>query len=112
MFRLRCAHTGCDASDWEFEAEGWVSVGDKSFCPQHLSDAQSADGATSDIVGFTEPEDGAEDRYVQRRATRPWVSHTVWWIVHNAIAHPLIAFVPVRAFFRFHDWTSHKMHGK
>lgn len=62
--------------------------------------------------GFKKPEDGSGQRYATRRATTPWARHTFWWILHNAVAHPLIAFVPVRVFFRFHDWTSRRMHGQ
>ena len=68
---------------------------------------QHADG----IVGFDRPEDGSAERYAARRAVRPWSAHAFWWVVHNAVAHPLIAFVPRRLCFRFHDWTSRRMHG-
>lgn len=61
--------------------------------------------------GFKQPEDGSGQRYADRRAKTPWARHTFWWVLHNAVAHPLIAFVPVRVFFRFHDWTSRRMHG-
>lgn len=63
-------------------------------------------------AGFIEPEDGSEERYLRRRQARPWTAHTFWWIVHNAVAHPLIAFLPFRPLFQFHDWTSRRMHGK
>ena len=52
-----------------------------------------------EIRGFAEPEDGSEQRYLARRAVRPWTAHTFWWVVHNAISRPLIAFFPVRVFF-------------
>jgi len=61
--------------------------------------------------GFKTPEDGSGKRYADRRAKTPWARHTFWWVLHNAVAHPLIAFIPVRFFFRFHDWTSRRMHG-
>lgn len=64
------------------------------------------------VAGFTEPEDGSQKRYVDRRKKQPWLAHTAWWIVHNAIAHPLIAVAPWQPFFQFHDWTSRKMHGR
>lgn len=41
-----------------------------------------------------------------------WARHRAWWVIHNSIAHPLIALFPYRPLFNFHDWTSHKMHGK
>lgn len=65
-----------------------------------------------DEVAFSRPEDGSEKRYVERRREVPWTKHTLWWIIHNAVAHPLIAFVPIHETFQFHDWTSRKMHGK
>jgi hypothetical protein len=64
------------------------------------------------IVGFDAPEDGSQGRYVKRRAERPWTAHTFWWVVHNAVAHPLIAVLPIKPLFSFHDWSSRKMHGR
>lgn len=61
---------------------------------------------------FSRPEDGSGERYVERRSSVPWATHTLWWVVHNAIAHPLIAFLPIGPAFTFHDWTSRKMHGR
>lgn len=62
-------------------------------------------------VGFDRPENGSGERYQERRKVRPWASHTFWWVVHNVIAHPLIGLLPFRPLFRFHDWTSERMHG-
>lgn len=62
--------------------------------------------------GFDGPEDGSQRRYNKRNAERPWVTHRFWWLVHNAVSHPLIALVPLKPMFDFHDWTSRKMHGK
>lgn len=69
------------------------------------------------MFGFDQPEDGSEDRYKDRWAL--WegmklgaVRHYTWWLVHNLVAHPLIAVAPIRPAFRFHDWTSHRMHAK
>lgn len=61
--------------------------------------------------GFTEPEDGVEARYEKHKAKVPWVRNKAWWILHNSVAHPLIGVLPVRWAFRFHDWTSRRMHG-
>ena len=61
--------------------------------------------------GFDRPEDGSQKRYIERRKVRPWGAHTFWWVLHNAVAHPLIAFLPFTPLFRFHDWTSRRMHG-
>lgn len=76
-------------------------------CMARLREAPHPDG----IVGFDRAEDGSAHRYARRRADRPWASHSFWWLVHNAVAHPLIAFVPRKPCFDFHDWTSRKMHG-
>src|SRR5580698_6841115 len=62
--------------------------------------------------GFTKPEDGSESRYVKRKTYVKRVPHTFWWLVHNNIAHALIGILPVRVTFKFHDWTSHKLHGR
>lgn len=61
--------------------------------------------------GFDRPEDGSRLRYIDRRKVRSWGAHTLWWVLHNAVAHPLIAFLPFTPLFRFHDWTSRRMHG-
>jgi len=75
--------------------------------------------------GFDKPEDGSERRFVfsavkngqsmpwqDQKVTVPWVKFRLWWLIHNAVAHPLIAIAPRRTFFRFHDFTSRRMHGK
>jgi hypothetical protein len=69
--------------------------------------------STSDerTVGFDRPENGSGERYTERRKGRPWASHTLWWVIHNVVAHPLIGLLPFRPLFRFHDWTSERMHG-
>lgn len=69
-------------------------------------------GRMSEQYGFTQPEDGSEDRYAERQARQSPMRHRFWWLVHNAVAHPLIAFVPKHTTFKFHDWTSRKLHGK
>lgn len=61
---------------------------------------------------FTEPERGSEGRYAKRKTKVPWVQHTMWWVIHNCVSHPLIGVLPFRPFFRFHDWTSVKMHAR
>lgn len=69
------------------------------------------------MFGFDKPEDGSEERFHERirvfeEANKPKAKHHFWWLVHNAIAHPLIALMPIRTFFKFHDWTSHKINGE
>lgn len=69
------------------------------------------------MFGFVDLEDGAGERYITRAAATPpqWpvrVARHAWWIAHNTVAHPLIGLLPVGPFFRLHDWTSRKMHGK
>lgn len=87
--------------------------------PTHDESAADAVEAASthkheanEVRGFDRPEDGSAQRYVARRSARPWVAHTFWWVVHNAVSHLLIGLVPIKPFFRFHDWTSRKMHGR
>jgi hypothetical protein len=59
---------------------------------------------------------GAELRHRKRiakwnAATRvvPGLRHRAWWILHNAIAHPMIGVWPTRATVWFHDWTSKRL---
>ncbi len=37
--------------------------------------------------------------------------HHAWWLVHNLVSHPMIGILPVKATFRFHDWTSYRLNG-
>ena len=116
MFLVTCDNCGALAE----MPDDWVRHGRDWYCPscaptlagRAMSFASAELFKDEDIVGFDRPEDGSEDRYLARRHARPWLSHTAWWWVHNAIAHPLIAFLPFRACFRFHDWTSRRMHGR
>ncbi len=83
------------------------------------------------MFGFDKPEDGSQDRFrddleiidLMREASKisdapeamqagrfAKVGYAFWWVVHNAIAHPMIGLLPVRLSFSFHDWTSRKMH--
>jgi hypothetical protein len=89
------------------EVVGWVH---ETECKARLC-ALGAEPQRDGIAGFDRPEDGSERRYTQRSAERPWAAHTFWWLVHNVVAHSLIAVVPRRPCFDFHDWTSRKMHG-
>lgn len=67
--------------------------------------------------GWDEPgdENGSQERYDERLSQKwepvrqGWFIHYAWWLLHNAVAHPLIAVAPVKPFFDFHDWTSRKM---
>lgn len=61
---------------------------------------------------FSAPEDGSQGRFTDRKRDVPWLKHTFWWLVHNCVAHVLIGPLPFGPLFRFHDWTSKKMHGK
>jgi hypothetical protein len=69
------------------------------------------------MFGFNKPEDGSAIRFVERvdkfkELKRSTVIHHVWWVIHNAVAHPLIAFAPTKATFAFHDWTSRKINAE
>jgi hypothetical protein len=35
--------------------------------------------------------------------------HHGWWLVHNLVAHPLLALVPLRPGVALHDWTSRRL---
>lgn len=74
--------------------------------------------------GFNAPEDGSAIRYdddLQRhlavfaidgaKAVVPWINFRFWWFLHNCVAHVAIGILPIRAMFRFHDFTSRRMHG-
>lgn len=50
------------------------------------------------------------ERFRQRGI--PVVYHHFWWLTHNAVAHPLIAILPIKPLFDFHDYTSGKINGK
>jgi hypothetical protein len=102
---VRCQVCGARAALHDAEDGGWIESADGRWrCAAHAE--------VEEIRGFDQPEDGSEERYVRRRQARPWAAHTTWWVVHNAVAHPLIAILPVRPLFQFHDWTSRKMHGR
>jgi len=62
-------------------------------------------------------ESGSEARFHSRIDTfrvgkKPVFKHHFWWLVHNAVAHPLIGFFPSTRTFDFHDWTSKKINGE
>ncbi len=61
---------------------------------------------------FSQTEEGSQERFDKRKSEVPWLKHTLWWLVHNCVAHPLIGILPFTPFFKFHDWTSVKMHGR
>lgn len=66
------------------------------------------------MFGFDKPEDGSRDRFHERVARHKDLRastalHHFWWVVHNCVSHPLIGIAPVKPFFDFHDWTSHKI---
>jgi hypothetical protein len=65
---------------------------------------------------MTDESFGAEVRHRKRiakwnRATRvaPKLRHHAWWLLHNAVAHPVIGVWPTRASVWFHDWTSQQL---
>jgi hypothetical protein len=104
VFIVECSKCGVSGGmSWAAKSNGWHFSAGADLCPSCF--------AAPERVGFERPEPGSRDRYDERRRTQPWAAHTFWWIVHNAVAHPLIAFAPRAPFFRFHDWTSYKMHG-
>ena len=81
--------------------------------PKHIAEMplQPNIHPIQDEFGFIKPEDGSEERYKKRQLDVPWAKHQFWWFIHNNVAHPLIGVLPFRVFFRFHDYTSRRMHG-
>lgn len=66
------------------------------------------------MFGFDKPEDGSHERFGQRlnQFRKKGINlavHHAWWIIHNAVAHPLIGFLPIKSTFKFHDFTSNKI---
>lgn len=66
------------------------------------------------------PKNTAERRYGERVAL--WIGprvgldrwaarvrHHGWWLIHNLVAHPLLAFARGRRAVAFHDWTSRRL---
>ena len=131
MFLVQCnvccvKSYGPDASD-----NGWLVEDEIELCPAHRNHHRAIAATATErdrhratpaiafpagrdhaVVGFDRPEPGSEQRYLERSSVRPWAAHTFWWVIHNVVAHPLIGVLPLRPAFKFHDWTSYKMHGK
>lgn len=71
------------------------------------------------MFGFTFKEmetTGSADRFPKRiekfrKAEKkfPVLQHYFWWVMHNCITHFLIGIIPIKIFFKFHDWTSVKL---
>jgi hypothetical protein len=130
MFLVKCFDCDKKISGFDVEDEGWQrvrAVGGKDawYCSEHkpskgleniiasLSQYPPVTApAVADTSGFFLLEDGSQERYEDRKEYLPWVNYKAWWLLHNAVAHPLIAVLPFKPFFDFHDWTSRKMHGK
>ncbi len=71
------------------------------------------------MFGFNRDEDGSAERFYDRRdkfdtlyKTLPRARYYAWWVIHNCVSHPLIGLLPIGKTFKFHDWTSRKMHPK
>lgn len=47
-----------------------------------------------------------------RKNKKSVLVHHFWWFVHNCISHPAIGVLPIKATFRFHDYTSDKINLK
>ena len=115
MYMAQCSVCGVKAFNPDTSDSGWIVDNGNELCPAHAEGRRSAASAPRRefaVVGFDRPEPGSEHRYHERAHERPWTAHTFWWIIHNVIAHPLIGLIPVNRTFKFHDWTSYKMHGK
>ncbi len=81
--------------------------------PHHNVELDAAvDIYSEEPAPFSQTEEGSQDRFDKRKREVPWLKHTFWWLVHNCVAHPLIGVLPFTPLFKFHDWTSVKMHGR
>lgn len=38
-----------------------------------------------------------------------YMTHHLWWLLHNCVAHPALGLVPCQKTVDFHDWTSDKL---
>lgn len=137
MFLVKCADgCGAEVDAFGLRDEGWIEIaseiinGDwkprKWVCnkcknSRTLNSVKEEEPAAQEFLvlpelqkefGFTRSENGSEKRYEKRITKVPKLKHTFWWLVHNAVAHPLIGFVPRRFAFEFHDWTSRKLHNQ
>jgi len=52
------------------------------------------------------------EKFKEAEKPLPRTQHLFWWVFHNAITHPLLAFFPVRWSFQLHDWSSKKLNAK
>lgn len=114
----------CGSTDiiWDLERHGGGFRHRDGACPSTTAttrikrppthDETAADAVEAATGPFSRSEDGSEQRYIDRRTKQPWAAHTFWWALHNVVSHPLIGLVPIKLFFRFHDWTSRRMHGR
>jgi hypothetical protein len=116
-----CAECGEQRIVWDLDEHGKCEGGcaKKTPAPPKKVNGFHVDksirnyiGRLQEKYGFTQPEDGSENRYDERRSAQSWLRHTFWWVLHNNVAHPLIGLVPTHATFEFHDWTSRKLHAR
>lgn len=49
------------------------------------------------------------EKFRKKKRFFPVLQHYFWWFVHNNITHFLIGIIPIKPFFKFHDWTSVKL---
>jgi hypothetical protein len=61
---------------------------------------------------------GAAGRYQERikkfekkQRRFPRLQHALWWVLHNAVAHPFLL-MPCKWSFQFHDWSSRKLNAE
>jgi hypothetical protein len=112
MFLVQCGVCGVKTFGPDAVENGWIVNDEVELCPEHAIDQGATPRREAAIIGFDRPEPGSAQRYDERRKARPWTAHRFWWVVHNVLSHPLIGLIPVKVAFKFHDWTSYKMHGK
>jgi hypothetical protein len=47
-----------------------------------------------------------QHRWMQEHRVAPRVRHHGWWLLHNCVSHPILAFRTGPGAVWFHDWTS------
>ena len=117
---------------WDLDVIGDDGIADAALCPKCVPGYKAPVVTAKPELhplqkefGFTAPEDGAYARYdddlyargaffvaAGTKAIVPWIQYRFWWWLHNCVAHMAIGLLPIATTFRFHDWTSRRMHGQ
>lgn len=50
-----------------------------------------------------------QERWRREAVVLPALRHHGWWLLHNAVSHPLLGVAPLQFAIDFHDWTSMRL---